>query len=98
MQLRWRKTCTSLLVSTHRLTISGVIQSAGVAFFASADWAQAGPSPTIPIFGPKRVSCLFSDGDSVETASTGPMVGGGSSIPVAMAVALREVLVSVLAR
>jgi hypothetical protein len=84
---------TSLLISTHRLTISGVRKSEDALFVVSCDWAQAGPLLTIPIFGPKSVSCLLSFEDSAKLAST-----SGAFAAVARAVALRDVLVSVLAR
>jgi len=89
---------TSLLISTHRLTTSGVRKSEDALFFASCDWAQAGPSPTIPILGPKSVSCFLSFGGSDKFASTSFIADGAFVVPVARAVALREVLVSVLAR
>ena len=91
---------TSLLASTHCLTISGVRQSEDVLFFVSCACAQAGPSLMIPIFGPKRVSCLFSFGGSDELASTSLVACGTFVRPAALAraVALREVLVSVLAK
>jgi hypothetical protein len=87
-----------LLVSTHRLTISGVRKSEGALFFASCDWAHAGPSLTIPILGPKSVSCFFSFGGSDKFASTSFVADGAFAVPVARAAALRDVLVSVLAR
>jgi hypothetical protein len=88
---------TSLLISTHRLTISGVRKSEDALFFASCDWAQTGPSLTIPIFGPKSVSCLFSFEVSDKFASIS-FIADGAFAAAARDVALRDVLVSVLAR
>lgn len=87
-----------MLISTHRLTISGVRKSDDAVFFASCDWAQAGPSPTIPILGPKSVSCFLSFGGSDKFASISFVADGTFVVPVARVVALRDVLVSVLAR
>ncbi len=67
-------------------------------FFASCDWAQAGPSPTIPILGPKSVSCFLSFGGSDKLASISFVADGAFAVPVARDVALRDALVSVLAR
>lgn len=87
-----------MLISTHRLTISGVRKSEDALFVASCDWAQAGPSLTIPIFGPKSVSCLVSFGAPDKFASTSLIADGAFAVPAASSVALRDVLVSVLAR
>jgi len=87
-----------LLISTHRLTTSGVRNSEDALFFASCDWAQAGPSPTIPILGPKSVSCFLSFGGSDKLASISFVADGAFAVPVARDVALRDALVSVLAR
>jgi len=92
----WR---TSLLLVTHPLTISGVNSSTKV--LSCEISVQSGPEETIPMLGPKRVSCFFGGLASLGAASLSwalAMLKIASCRREAIAVAAREVRDSVRAR
>src|ERR1700722_4032124 len=84
---------TSLLLAIQLLTTSGVNSSA-TTFFSLLS-VQAGPLLTTPILGPNRASCFFF---SFSLSPVSTTTGTGPWVRVAIAVAAREVLVSVLTK
>jgi hypothetical protein len=86
---------TSLLLAIQLLTTSGVNSSA-TTFFSLLS-VQAGPLLTTPMLGPNRASCFFFSG-TLSTAGAASTPGPIPCMRAAMAVAVREVLVSDLAR